>query len=236
MQVRQLFPLLLLALGLALFLALDLNRHFDLATLRDHQATLRDWIAGHPLLAVVGYVAFYALLVAFSLPIASLVTLAGGFLFGPWLGTAWTALGATAGAMAIFLAARAALGDRLAALLHQKAGPRLAALEHELRHNGFHYLLFLRLVPAFPFWLVNIAPAFFGIPLRTYIAATAIGILPGTFIFAYLGHGLDTTLAQSGNVDTADLLSPEILIALTLLALLSLLPVWLKRRRRPGQE
>lgn len=236
MQVRQLFPLLLLALGLALFLALDLNRHFDLANLRDHQATLRDWIAGHPLLAVVGYVAFYALLVAFSLPIASLVTLAGGFLFGPWLGTAWTALGATAGAMAIFLAARAALGDRLAALLHQKAGPRLAALEHELRHNGFHYLLFLRLVPAFPFWLVNIAPAFFGIPLRTYIAATAIGILPGTFIFAYLGHGLDTTLAQSGNVDTADLLSLEILIALTLLALLSLLPVWLKRRRRPGQE
>lgn len=236
MQARQLFPLLVLALGLALFLALDLNRYFDLATLRDQQAGLRHWVAGHPLLAVMGYIAFYAALVAFSLPVASLVTLTGGFLFGPWLGTAWTVLGATLGAIAIFLAARAALGNRLAAMLHHKAGSRLAALEHELRSNGFHYLLFLRLVPAFPFWLVNIAPAFFGIPLRTYIAATVIGILPGTFVFAYLGHGLDTTLAQSGSVDAADLLSLEILIALTLLALLSLLPVWLKRRRRPGQE
>ncbi|MFN4277131.1 MAG: TVP38/TMEM64 family protein [Ferrovibrio sp.] len=236
MQTRRFLPLLLLALGLALFLILDLGRYFDLAILRDQQAGLRRWIELHPVPAVAAYLVFYTLTVAFSLPVASLVTLAGGFLFGPWLGTLWTALGATLGATAIFLAARAALGDHLAAFLRHKAGPRLAALEHELRHNGFHYLLFLRLVPAFPFWLVNIAPAFFGIPLRTYIAATAIGILPGTFVFTYLGHGLDTTLEQSGSVGVAGLLSLEILIALTLLALLSLLPVWLKRRRRPGQE
>lgn len=236
MQVRRFLPLLLLALGLALFLILDLGRHFDLAILRDQQAGLRRWMELHPVLAVTAYLAFYTLMVAFSLPVASLVTLAGGFLFGPWLGTLWTALGATLGATVVFLAARAALGDRLATFLRHTAGPRLATLEHELRHNGFHYLLFLRLVPVFPFWLVNIAPAFFGIPLGTYIAATAIGILPGTFVFAYLGHGLDTTLEQSGSVAVADLLSLEILIALTLLALLSLLPVWLKRRRRPGQE
>lgn len=236
MQVRRFLPLLLLALGLALFLAMDLGRYFDLAVLRDQQAGLRRWVEHHPVLAVAAYLAFYTLLVAFSLPVASLVTLAGGFLFGPWLGTLWTALGATLGATAIFIAARAALGDHLASLLRHRAGPRLAALEHELRHNGFHYLLFLRLVPAFPFWLVNIASAFFGIPLGTYIIATVIGILPGTFVFAYLGHGLDTTLEQSGSVAVADLLSLEILIALTLLALLSLLPVWLKRRRRPGQE
>lgn len=236
MQIRRFLPLLLLALGLALFLILDLGRHFDLAILRDQHAGLRRWIELHPVLAVATYLVLYTLVVAFSLPIASLVTLAGGFLFGPWLGTLWTALGATLGATAIFLAARAALGDRLAAFLRHRAGPRLAALEHELRRNGFHYLLFLRLVPAFPFWLVNIAPAFFGIPLRTYIAATAIGILPGTFVFAYFGHGLDATLEQSGSAGAADLFNAEILIALTLLALLSLLPVWLKRRRRPGQE
>jgi uncharacterized membrane protein YdjX (TVP38/TMEM64 family) len=236
MQVRRFLPLLLLALGLALFLILDLGRYFELAVLRDQQAGLRRWMEHHPVLAVAAYLAFYTLTVAFSLPVASLVTLAGGFLFGPWLGTLWTALGATLGATAVFLAARAALGDHLAAFLRHRAGTRLAALEYELRHNGFHYLLFLRLVPVFPFWLVNIAPAFFGIPLRTYVATTALGILPGTFVFAYLGHGLDTTLEQSGSVAVADLLSLEILIALTLLALLSLLPVWLKRRRRPGQE
>lgn len=236
MLVRRFLPLLLLAIGLGLFLVLDLDRYFSLAAVRDQQAGLRHWMGLHPVLAVAAYIACYTLLVAFSLPVATVATLAGGFLFGPWLGTLWTTLGATLGATVIFLAARAALGDRLAAFLRHRAGPRLAALEHELRRNGFHYLLFLRLVPAFPFWLVNIAPAFFGIPLRTYIAATMIGILPGTFVFAYLGHGLDTTLEQSGGHDVADMLGVEILTGLTLLALLSLLPVWLKRRRRPGQE
>ncbi len=231
MQVQRLFPLLLLILGLALFLALDLDRHFDLTTLRARQSGLRLWTNAHPIEAVVGYILFYALVVAFSLPVASLVTLAGGFLFGPWLGTFCTATGATLGAVAVFLAVRAAMGNSLAGVLHRKAGSRLAALEHELRRNGFHYLLFLRLVPAFPFWLVNIAPAVFGLPLGSYALATAVGILPATFAFSYLGHGLNATLAQSGSIEAADIFIPEILIALTLLALLSLLPIWLKRRR-----
>lgn len=236
MRIMRFLPLLLLGFGLVLFLVLDLGRVPDLAGLHEQQATLRHWVNIHPVQAVLGYVALYTLLVAFSLPVASLVTLAGGFLFGPWLGTLWTATGATLGAILAFLAARAALGDGLASLLQRKAGTRLAILEHELRQNGFHYLLFLRLVPAFPFWLVNIAPAFFGMPLGTFVTATAIGILPGTFVLTYLGHGLDATLQLAGRTDPDGLIGFEIMIALTLFALLSLLPIWLKRRRRPRQE
>lgn len=233
MILKRLLPLLVLALGLVLFLALDLGRFFDLASLRAHQNDLRLWVADHPLLAPLAYTGFYTIMVAFSLPIASFVTLAGGILFGAWFGTLWTAIGATLGACIVFLAARTALG----AALRARAGLRLVKLEHEIRNNGFHYLLFLRLVPIFPFWLVNIAPALVGMRLMPYLIATAVGILPGTFVFAYFGHGLSSTLQRSDRLSLSMIASPEIFIALTLLALLSLLPIWIKRRQaRRGQQ
>lgn len=234
MKIKRFLPFLLLLLGLALYLALDLGRFFDMAALRAHQSELQHWVAARPLLAPLAYLLVYALLVAFSLPVASFVTIVGGFLFGAWFGTLWTAIGATLGATAVFLAARTAL----AASLRARAGTRLARLEDEFRNNGLHYLLFLRLVPAFPFWLVNIAPALVGMPLAPFVLATAIGILPGTFVFAYFGHGLSTTLQHSDDLSLSVIATPEILIALTLLALLSLLPIWLKRRqaRRSQQE
>lgn len=227
MAAKRFIPLTLLMLGLAAFLALDLRHAFSPEALRLHQAEWQDWIAVHPLLGPAAYTLLYAVIVACSLPVASFVTVVGGFLFGAWFGTLWTALGATAGAAVVFLAARTALGDRLRA----RAGSRLGRLEAEFRDNGFSYLLFLRLVPAFPFWLVNIAPAMIGMPLGRFMAATALGILPGTFAFAYFGYGLQATLRQSEHLSLRSVLSPEILIGLTLLAVLSLLPVWIKRRR-----
>lgn len=227
MTIKRVIPLLLLGLGLVLFVALDLGRYFDMAELRAHQGDLQHWVDQRPVIAPAAYILLYLLLVAFSLPVASFVTLVGGFLFGAWLGTLWTAIGATLGASLVFLAARTALGGAL----RVKAGPWLGKLEGEFRANGFHYLLFLRLVPAFPFWLVNIAPALFGVKLTPFVMATAIGILPGTFVFTYFGHGLSTTLQQSEELSLATIATPEILIALTLLALMSLLPVWFKRRQ-----
>lgn len=233
MTVRRFILPALLILGLAAFFAFDLQRHFDIASLRAHQDGWKMWVTDHPLLAPLAYILLYTLLVAFSLPVATFVTVVGGALFGAWFGTLWTAIGATIGAALVFLAARSALGNAL----RNKAGPMLARLETDLRNNGFHYLLFLRLVPAFPFWLVNIAPAVFGMRLGTFTLATALGILPGTFVFAYFGHGLDTTLREAGDFSLSAILTPEILIALTLLSLLSLLPVWIKKRQRhPVQD
>lgn len=232
MLLRRLAPVVLLTLGLAAFVALDLGRYFAFATLQGHHAELQGWIDIHPVGASLGFILLYTAAVAFSLPIATFLTVVSGIFFGAYLGMLWALLGATLGAALVFLAARSALGNALRA----RAGPRLARLQRSLQRDGFHYLLFLRLVPLFPFWLVNIAPAFFGMRLGTYLLATVIGILPGTFVFSYFGHGLATTLERAGATTLRDALSSEILLALTLLALLSLLPIWLKRSRFAGDK
>ncbi len=136
----------------------------------------------------------YVAVVAISFPGAGALTITGGFLFGAALGTALASVAATIGATLIFLIARTSLG----ALLAERAGPRAQKLRQGFQEEGFSYLLFLRLVPLFPFWLVNLAAALFGMRLLTYVAATAIGVVPATFVFAYFGHGLGTALDSEG--------------------------------------
>ena len=141
------------------------------------------------------------------------MTITGGFLFGAALGTVLASVAATIGATLIFLIARTSLG----ALLAERAGPRAQKLRDGFQEEGFSYLLFLRLVPLFPFWLVNLAAALFGMRLLTYVAATAIGVVPATFVFAYFGHGLGTALDSEGPHVPATLL-----VALALLGLVAL--------------
>jgi uncharacterized membrane protein YdjX (TVP38/TMEM64 family) len=163
----------------------------------------------------------YAAATALSLPVGVWLTLACGFLFGRWVGTAVVVVAASTGAALAFLAARYVLADALRARL----GPRLAAVARGFGENGFSYLLFLRLVPVFPFWLVNVAPALTPIRLRTFWAATVIGIVPGTFVFANLG----VSLARIE--EPRDLVGGRTLAALGMLGALSLLPVVVKRLR-----
>ena len=172
---RRLIPVAVLLLGLALFLLLDLERYFSFEMLGRHHATLTSWVAAHMALAEILFVVAYALVVAFSLPIAVIITPVGGFLFGMWLGALLSVIGATIGSVAVFLAARTAFYD----LFHARAGAALARLEDGFRRDSFSYLLFLRLVPVFPFWLVNIVPALLGMTLGPYTLATLIGIIPG---------------------------------------------------------
>ena len=124
----------------------------------------------------------------------------------------------------MFLAARYALFD----ILHAKAGPALLKMEQGFRENAFNYLLVLRLVPLFPFWLVNLVPALLGVPLKTYVIATAIGIIPGTFVFASVGNGLGEILASGKTPDLSIIYDPEVLIPLLGLAVLALVPVLYK--------
>ena len=154
-----------------------------------------------------------------------------GFLFGSVLGTAWIVIGATAGAVGIFLAARTALGDALKA----KAGPWLAKLEAGFRENALSYLLVLRLVPLFPFFVVNLVPAFLGVGLRVFTLGTAIGIIPGAFVFASVGAGLGSVFDMGGEVTAARALTPEVITALVGLAVLSLVPVVYKKSRARRQ-
>lgn len=219
--LRRLLPLLLFGLAVAAVFAFDLDRFLSFQALQEHRAELQDFVATRGAMAVFAYMLVYAVATALSVPGGAMLTVAGGFLFGTLPATVYAALGATAGAIAVFLIARSALGGPLRA----RAGPALHRMEAGFQANAFSYLLFLRLIPLFPFVLVNIVPALLGVPLRTYIAATAIGILPGCFIFAALGTGLGSVLDSGGTFSPAAALTPEVLAALAGLAVLALLPV-----------
>jgi uncharacterized membrane protein YdjX (TVP38/TMEM64 family) len=183
-------------------------------------------VAANLLLAALAYLGIYIAAVAFSLPGATFLTLAGGFLFGAAGGTALTVVGATIGATLVFLFAQRLFGaDAL-----DRLGPRARALGEGIRRNAASYLLVLRLVPLFPFFLVNLVPAFVGVRLATYVVTTAFGILPGTAVFSLAGAGLGEVLAMGGAFDPRAVLTPQILGALLGLAALSLAAIPLKSR------
>lgn len=228
-SIRRLWPLAILALGFGLFFALGLHRYVTLDMLRDNRQALTQWVEANRLWAIVVYMGLYALMVAFSLPGALVATLTGGFLFGAVLGGAATVVAATAGATVLFIAAKSALGD----LLRAKAGSAVARMEEGFRANAFSYLLFLRLVPAFPFWLVNLAPAFLGVRLSTFVGATFIGIVPGTFVFASLGAGLGAVFERGEEPNLGLIFEPRVILPILALALLSLVPALYRRFRKP---
>lgn len=226
-------PLALIVAAFAAFFAFGLDQYLSFDALRENRQWLVDTVAANHLLSAAVFILLYAVAVAVSLPGASLFTLAGGFLFGAVLGTVYVVLAATLGAVGIFLAARTAFSD----ILRAKAGPWLAKLQDGFHENELSYLLFLRLVPAFPFFIVNIVPAFLGVSLRTYTVATLVGIIPGTAVYAVFGAGLGEILASDAELSLAGVLSPELVIGMVGLAVLALVPVLVRRfRRKPAGE
>ncbi len=240
---RRYLPLAVLAGITVLVISQGWHKYLSLEQLAIHNDLLKAYIADNWLLALGGFMVLYIVIIALSLPGGSLLTLAGGFLFG-WISAGIAIVfAATAGATIVFMIARTSLGENLAA----KAGPWLEKFAKEFNKEAFHGLLFLRLCPAFPFWFVNLAPALLGMKLRTYMVATFIGIIPGTFAFAFLGTGLESIIAaqQEANLGCVGedcsfefsigaLVTPEILIALVALACVALLPILLRRwRSRP---
>ena len=209
-------------------------------TLVRNRADIVGFIAGHRLPALALYVALYIAVIAMSVPVAMFMTIAGGFLFGTLVGGLATIFGATTGAALVFLIARSTLGEALL----RRAGPIAARFAAGFRADAFSYLLFLRLVPV-PFWLVNLAPAFAGVRLSTFVAATAIGIVPATFTFAFFGAGLDSVIAAQAeaykacfaagrddchvDLDLSQVLTPTLLAALVALGCLALVPILARR-------
>jgi uncharacterized membrane protein YdjX (TVP38/TMEM64 family) len=228
LHLRRALPLALLAAGLAAFFALGLDRYLSFAALRDNRSVLMHFVAVNMTAAIALYIVVYALLVAISVPGAAVLTVAGGFLFGTALGTVYTVVGATIGAVGVFLAARTALAGFLRAL----AGPALARMEAGFQRDAFHYLLALRLMPLFPFFLVNIAPAFLGVPLGTYALATLLGIVPGSFVFASVGAGLGSVFDKMRDFSLEAAMTTEVIVALIGLSLLPLIPVVYRRLRQ----
>ncbi len=226
-------PALALLAGLAMFWLGGGGKWLSLEALSTHRQTLVNFAETHPVLAPATYMLTYALATAFSLPGAVFLTLAGGLLFGLWLGGAYTIIAASLGAVGIFLAARSAMADGL----YHKLGPTGLALLAGFRRDAFGYLLALRLIPLFPFWLINLVPAFAGVGILPYFLATLLGITPGTLVYAGLGSGLGSVLETGGAPDLQMILSPAILLPLLGLSILSLLPILYRRHHaaRNGQ-
>jgi uncharacterized membrane protein YdjX (TVP38/TMEM64 family) len=221
------FWLALAVVGIIIALrATGLGELLSLDTLARHREALAGFVARNALLAAGAFVLVYAAAVALSVPGAIILTLSGGFLFGAVLGTLLTVLGATIGATLVFLFARTIFGENAL----DRFGAPAQRLAEGIRRNAGSYLLVLRLVPLFPFFLVNLVPAFVGVKLPIYVLTTFFGIMPGTFVFSLTGAGLGSILDAGGTLDLGSVLTPQILGALLGLAALSLAAIPLKNR------
>lgn len=242
--LRRWAPLAVLLLaGLSVW-ASGLHNYLSLTAVAQNRDALMAFVTSNIMLSAVIYMTVYMVAVALSLPGATMLTILGGFLFGSLVGGTLTVLGATAGAIIIFIIARTSLGETLAS----RAGPWMNRLSKGFREDAFSYLLFLRLVPLFPFWLINIAPALAGVPLGTYAITTLVGIIPGTFAFSILGSGLDSIItaqqqaheaciAANGaanctfSLDASALVTPQLLAGFAALGMVALIPVAVKKWR-----
>jgi uncharacterized membrane protein YdjX (TVP38/TMEM64 family) len=223
--VKRFGPIALVILALVGAYAAGLHNYLSFEALAERRAGLEAAVKANPLLVALIYMAIYAAIVAASVPGALWVTIAGGFLFGPWVGTALAVTGATIGAMGLFFAAQSAAGGGLRA----KAGSGLEKFEAGFKENAFSYLLTLRLLPIAPFFLVNIAAAVLGVNWRTFLIATFIGIIPGALVYAAIGNGLGAAIDAGKAPDLSIATRPEIILPLIGLAALSLAPVVWKR-------
>jgi uncharacterized membrane protein YdjX (TVP38/TMEM64 family) len=217
MPALRFVPLLVLAALLAVAIASGIRSELSWASLAAHRAALAGFVASHLLLASAAYVGLYVAVIAVSIPGAEVLTISGGLLFGTWLGGALAALSATCGSSLLFLAVRAALAPAVAA----KAGARLERFRPLLERHAFRGVLTLRLIPLLPFWLVDLIPALLGIRYLPFLAGTALGILPATFIYAGLGAGAGQVLEQGRAPDLTIILAPHILLPLLGLAALA---------------
>ena len=220
-QQTKLLVFLLFCSIVAIFFLAGGQQWLNLDTLKQNSNALLNYVDQHYLLLYLACGLLYIVMTALSLPGASVLSLALGLLFGRWMGTLLIVTSATIGAMLVFLLARYLIADWARERLQENE--QVLKFMDAFQEDAFNYLLFLRLVPLFPFWLVNLAPAFTPISFRIYIITTLVGIIPGSFVFANLGQSL-------GQIENAEqLLSMPVLVAFTLLGILALAPVLVKK-------
>ena len=245
---RRIVPLAVLLALLAAVYATGSHRHLSLETLVKNSAAVDAFIAAHRATALLVFVAVYAFAAALAIPAGIVLAAIAGFLFGAPLGGFAAMLGSTAGATLVFVVARSAFGGGLI----RRAGPSLTRFADAFRADAFCYVLCLRLLPV-PSWFTNFTAAFFRVRLKTFVAATALGRIPGSFVFALFGAGLGSVIAAEASAyhaclaagsldcrvgfDPANVLTPTFLAALIALGLLALVPVFARRflaRRAPA--
>ena len=229
-KLRRYLPLLVLVAVIIAAFASGVTRYLNLETLQANDAALRGFVGANLALALLVFVVVYAAVVAVSLPGATILTLAGGYLFGTWIGGTATVLAATVGAVIIFYVVRTSLGQTIRERA-EASGGTLKSVIDGVQAGAFGYILTLRLVPLAPFWLVNVAGGLAQAPLRAYALATFLGIMPATYIYSGIGAGLGELAARGEAPDLGVIFEPAIFGPLVALGLLSLGATLYQRRR-----
>ena len=214
MKVKKIIVALAGIMAVCLFFYFDLGRFFTLESLKNNRQSLLDYYAGHKIAMVAGFMVVYVVQTALSLPGAAILSLAAGAIFGSIMGTVYANIAATLGATLAFLVTRYLLRDAVLG----KFGPKLEGINRELEERGLNYLLFLRLVPLFPFFLINLAAGLTRLPLRTFFFGTMLGIIPGGFVYVNAGASLATINSLK------EVASPRVLGSFALLGLFALVP------------
>jgi len=229
--LKRTWPILIIFIFFVFYFYFGLDEYISFKTLQKHHKELHQWTMTHYPLAVLVYAFFYITAVTISIPGAAILTLAGGYLFGIIQGTIIVVFSATIGASLLFVAVQTSMGP----WLEEKTSNWLKRLRKGFQENAFYYLLTLRLIPLVPFWVLNIVPALLGMNWKSYVSATALGIIPGSLIYVMLGNGLSYIFASGKEPNYTIIFSPPLLIPILGLALLALLPVLYKKLKKPGK-
>jgi len=232
-NIVKYLPILIIFVGMASIYFSGVYHYLSFDYLRMYHKSLKTFVEIHPVAVPIAFCLVYIISAALSIPGAVFLTLLGGYLFPQPFSTIYVVFSATCGATFIFLAARTALKD----ILKKKAGPFLQKMEKGFQENAVSYLLFLRFVPLFPFWLVNIAPAFFEVSLITFVWTTLVGIFPGTLVFTLAGGGLQKILENNEAFSINTIFNIHIKIALLLLGTIALAPIiWKKFKKNNSKD
>jgi len=229
-KIKRFLPLLVLVLAIIAIFASGVGRYLSLDALQTHEAALRAFVDDNLILALVAFVAVYAIATAVSFPGAVVLTLAGGYLFGTWVGGTATVIGATIGSILVFYVVQTSLGEALRAKAEADGGTLKKVIDG-VRDGAFGYILTLRLIPVAPFWLVNVAAALANAPFKAYALATLFGIMPATFIYSGIGAGIGAVIARGETPDLGVIFEPKVLLPLVALGLLSLGTTLYQRRK-----
>ena len=239
---RRWLPLGLLLVLVGVSYGLGLQNYLGLQSMAEHQAMLQNFVSVHLFAALTFFFLVYVVVVALSLPGAGVLSILGGFIFGWLISAPLTVVAATIGAVIVFKIVQTSLGETLA----ERAGPFVQKLSRGFEEDGFNYLLFLRLVPAIPFFAINAVAGLTRMKLGTFALGTLIGIIPGSYAFAFLGRGLGSVLenaqvthgacvAQDASapcpydISLSALVTPQILWGFAALGIVALIPVFLKK-------
>lgn len=220
-SLKSFFPFLVILFMMASAYAFAYFHPPSWENLRQFYFNLKSFNHHHPFITPLLFMIVYIGYALLSLPGIAFLSLLAGFLFTQPFSTLYVTVAATIGASLLFLAARTAFGT----LFYQRSSQLLKRLEDGFHQNAASYLLFLRFIPLFPFWVVNLAGAFFGVSFWVFIWTTFVGMLPSVFIYTQAGKGLAFLLEHPGPLDPIHLLNPSLVIGLIGLALLSLLPI-----------